>query len=40
MLETLGFVDVQVKAGLTDLDARPWEDAHLMFLARRPNAGV
>ena len=40
MLETAGFVDVQVKAGLTDRDARPWEDAHLMFLARRSGAST
>lgn len=33
-------LDVQVKAGLTELDARPWEGAHLMFLARRADAGV
>jgi SAM-dependent methyltransferase len=40
MLETAGFVDVQVKAGLTEVEARPWNDVHLMFLARRSDGDV
>lgn len=35
MLESVGFADIQVRNGLTDTEARPWEAFHLMFLARR-----
>ena len=30
-----GFADIEVKAGLTDEDARPWEHSHLVFTARK-----
>jgi hypothetical protein len=36
MLESAGFAEIQVNAGLTDADALPWEHVHLMYLARRP----
>jgi SAM-dependent methyltransferase len=35
MLQTTGFDEIRVKAGLTEEDARPWQDVHLMFVARR-----
>ena len=35
MLQAAGFDDIQVKAGLTDEDARPWEHSHLVFTGRK-----
>ncbi len=35
MLETAGFVDIEVRGGLSDVEARPYEDAQIVFLARR-----
>jgi SAM-dependent methyltransferase len=35
MLETAGFADVKVHGGLSDREAEPYRDAHLMFIATK-----